>query len=359
MSRSPTRAASRGADAGRAAAAERARPARGQAAVEYVLDLQRTAGNSAVAGMVLPPTGEEPHVDEKTAENSPAVATRSAGADLWAAEAVARPAQVSWAAVAASADGAAAIVGPSPATLEKVQKVDGFNAWRLGVTTFPTGTYKVPSFDFASVNKPAAAPAKAAKGGKGGKGGKAPPKAAAPGWYSVPKLTAKAYEGDDVCFFVPAGKHKTDPAVWKADGGKPVFWIMPGPMAARDSTAEGEHSQDIKLAFKISLKEAERVLTKHIVGKTFGPKPTQADAEKLVLDTFQAKLAHPKLGNDKTKWGGTYETLYRLTLQRDTKRWHTFGLGKRKVDKAGNVTYTINKGSTNVGTVASSKIVKY
>jgi hypothetical protein len=248
-------------------------------------------------------------------------------------------------------------VGPSPATLNKVQKVATFNPWRLGVTTFPTGTYKVPSFDFKSVNK-AAAPAKVAKGGKAGKVAKAP-KAPAPAWYSVPTLTQAAYEGDDVCLFVPAGTHKTAPDVWKTEGGKPTFWIMPGPMAARDSAAEGEHSSDIKLAFKISLREAEDVLTKQVVGKAFGPKATQAAAETLVLDTIKAKLAHPKLGNDKTKWGGIYETLYRLTLQRDAKAWHTFGLGGRTTDKKGNVFYTINKGTTNVGTVPSSKIVKY
>lgn len=410
MRSTSSRVAAPGLEAGSAKiCSEPRRPVRGTHPAAKLLEWQRTAGNGAVlrslrqigptaAGVgddrglpgresrssapaqsvVRPPGGEELPIEE-SAEGTPSRARATqegdapsrgsppvarGGADvrdlgrvgspeaLWSAggtEAVAGQAPISWGQMqTAGVPGAPAIPGPSVAPLDKIQKADGFNPSRIGWTSFPIGSFKAPDFDFNSVNKGAA---KGAKAGKGPKGGKAPPAA----WYSTPKLTRKAYEGDSVCWFLAAGTHKTT----HVEGGKPVFWTLPAAMSARDAAAEGEHSQDIKRAYKLSLSEAERVLSRHVVGVTFGPKPTKVAAEKLVLDTIKAKLAYPKLGSDKTKWGAKYDTLYRLTAQRDTKGWHSFGLGARKTDKAGNVFYTINKGTTNVGSVPSAKIINY
>ena len=154
-----------------------------------------------------------------------------------------------------------------------------------------------------------------------------------------------------MCWFLGAGTHKTT----HTEGGKDVYWIMSAGMSADDSTAEGEHSSDIKLAYDISLKEAEDVLTANVYGKTFGPKASEADAEQAVLDAITGKLTHAGLGSDQSKWAATYETLYRKTLERDNKGWHTFGLGGRATKATGEVTYTVNSGTTSVGSTASTR----
>jgi hypothetical protein len=95
------------------------------------------------------------------------------------------------------------------------------------------------------------------------------------------------------------------------------------------------------------------------VGKTFGPKATKADAENLVLAEITSKLTHAALGNDKTKWAATYDTLFRKTGIRDTSGWHTVALDTRTVDAVGNVAYEVVKGTSQIGTEASSTIIKY
>lgn len=142
-------------------------------------------------------------------------------------------------------------------------------------------------------------------------------------------------------------------------------------MASRNYGAELEHSNDHKYAYKISLKEAESVLTRHIAGRNFGPKPTQAATEQMVLDRIQKKLTHPQLGNDKTQWGAKYRMLSLKTLDRDTKGWHNFSVGNRKevstfqvkgkakVKVVTKIIYVVNKGTTKIGVVPSSKVIKY
>jgi hypothetical protein len=228
-------------------------------------------------------------------------------------------------------DSPAAIMGPAPKTLKFVQSVYFVDPGRLGITTWPVA-YKVPKYDPNTSIK----------------------------WYATPKLTTKADEGNSNAYFVPAGLHPT----LHVEKGAPVFWDMSAAMAARDSNAELEHSRDFKYAYEISLKEAQKILDKHIVGKVIGPEASKVAAENKVKAIIAAKLTHKALGNDQTKWGAQYEMLQKKTLTRDAKLWHTFGLGNRKEtkDKKGKVlkvTYKVNKGSTKIGVVKSKTIIKY
>jgi hypothetical protein len=335
--------------------------------VGQILALQHSAGNAAVARLlagsectVVPPAdpgqiGEETeqerakrleglqgHDESAEHEGTPAsVSMWAAGGDasMWGADAIMGPTEVNWGSMqpgsaAAMMDGAAAIPGPSSVSLSTIQNASTFNAWRLGWTSFPLATAKAPQFDFNLSSK---------AGGSGTE------------WYADPKSTQAAYEGDSVCWYLGAGTHKTT----HTEGGKDVYWIISAAMSADDSTAEGEHSSDIKLAYDISLKEADDLLNAHVVGKTFGPKASEAEAKQAVLDTITSKLTHAGLGNDQSKWAATYETLYRKTLQRDSKGWHSFGLGGRATKATGEVTYDVNAGTTSVGSTASNQIVKY
>jgi hypothetical protein len=238
-----------------------------------------------------------------------------------------------------------AIVAPVQKPLKFVQNVSTFNSRRLGWTFHPQN-FKAPNFDFKTINMASV--------------GILAVLAKKPSWYALPKLTRSAYEGDSKSYYVGAGLHKTT----LKEGGKPVYWRMSGAMATQDRNAELEHSNDHKHAYKISLKEADEVLTKHVVGKRFGPKPTKAAVEQMVLDKIKAKLTHPQLGSDKTKWGAKYRMLFLKTLSRDTKGWHTFGLGNRTEikDKKGKlikVIYKVNKGTTKINKVTSAKLIKY
>jgi hypothetical protein len=95
------------------------------------------------------------------------------------------------------------------------------------------------------------------------------------------------------------------------------------------------------------------------VGKLFGPKGTEADVKQQALDTIQANVAEPKLGSDQTKWNTIYSDLYGKTFGRDNKGWHTFGLANRYTNKAGDVIYKVNKGTTKINVVDSKKLIKY
>ena len=72
-----------------------------------------------------------------------------------------------------------------------------------------------------------------------------------------------------------------------------------------------------------------------------------------------SNLTHAGLGNDKTQWAGIYDTLFRKTGIRDTSGWHSIALGTRTVDGAGNIVYEIVQGTSQIGTKASSTIIKY
>lgn len=241
-----------------------------------------------------------------------------------------------------------AIFAPVQRSLNFVQNVSTFNPRRLGWTFHPIA-FKAPDFKFNSYKK-----TKKLKG-----------------WYAKPRFTVRAYEGNSKAFYVGTGLHKT--TLTETIKGKkiPVFWKMPKAMASRNYGAELEHSRDHKHAYKISLKEADRVLQRHIVGRKFGPEPTKADVENKVLNTIKNRLTHPQLGNNKTQWGAKYRMLSLKTLIRDNNFWHSFGLGNRKVISKfqgtgpakvkvpTKVIYTVNKGTTKIGVVKSSKIIKY
>ncbi len=228
--------------------------------------------------------------------------------------------------------GVAAIANPVGTDILTIQNISPPNSGRVGATLFPTA-YTAPKFDFNTANK----------------GTKTPE------WYAQPTLKSNAFEGNVTSYYATIGLHKT---IGK-EGGKDIYIRFDAAMSNRDRLAEQEHCDDTTYAYKISLKEAEDVLKAHVIGKTFGAKPTEADAKQMVLDTIAAKLTYPALSSDQTQWEAKYKTLFRKTLTRDNNSWHTFGINNRTVDKSGNVIYDIVTGSTNVGTVPSTTIITY
>jgi len=357
-----------------------------------LLELQRAAGNQAVSGILncFVEPGQEQQGGEsrlaqsqavgeslwarrrsRTPEGSASIAVPTAqGESLWAqhnnggggavggsgTDAAALPGEAIWASEssadslvaplaslwAASAPGippALAVVGPVAKALNVVQNVNTFNGFRLGVTTFATGS-KAPSYN-SSINSK--------KNKKG-----------VVEFYAHPKWGSKAFEGNSQAFYIDSGWHKTV----HVEAGAPVFWYMSPAMSSRDRDAEAEHSNDIKHAYKISLKEAHNILDSHIIGKAFGPAASKADAENKVKAAIKKKLAHPRLGDDQTMWAAKYTLLQQKTLTRDKSKWHTFSLESRKEvkNKKGvvqKVTYRIKKGSTLINVVKSSKLIKY
>ncbi|MEV6631092.1 hypothetical protein AB0M54_10090 [Actinoplanes sp. NPDC051470] len=316
-----------------------------------LLRLQMTAGNRAVARMlqrsagetdpecfIIPPAGAEQAAEPGAEEHEPAVQTSPAAA-VSTGGGLSGPASVSWAALGAAdqEDAAHALAAPAVDSLNNIQTAAGANSdWVAGVTTLPRATAKAPQFDLGAV---ASAP-----------GGMGPPS-----WACTPTWTQHYYEGDSRCLYLGAGRHATK----IKEGGAPVFFQISAAISARDGQAEGEHSNDIKQARDISIKEAETVLTDHVIGKVFPATGTQAEAEQKVKDRITAKLTHPGLGHDQTKWAAIYETLYSKTFDRDTKGWHSFGAGTRSVNKAGEITYAIDNGTTSIGTTSSAALVVY
>ncbi len=338
-----------------------------------VLRLQHQAGNSAVSRMLqrhttgtqvsrcaadgpeaatygadaascfvaLPPElqqgGAGPAVGEEAAQASVSRTASPPSATASGGSGIAGPTAVSWASVnALEGEGARAIPGPSIATLAAIQAAAGGSTGTVGWTSFPLATAKAPQFDFGSTSS--------SPGGTG-----------PPSWSCTPTWKQHFYEGDSVCMFLDAARHPTT----LTEGGKPVFWNVTGAISARDGQAEAEHANDIKQARDLSIKEAETVLTDHVIGKTFPAAGTQAQAEQKVLDKITSKLTHAGLGNDQTKWAAIYETLYRKTLTRDNNAWHTFALGGRVQNPAGEVDYTLNNGSTSINTTTSAALIVY
>jgi hypothetical protein len=301
------------------------------------------------AGLPTGPPSENSPVSQSRAK--PRIARARSQVNPWAAESSGPVVpEAAWASRPAIGNGgsaagalwadprrlAAAIAGPSGANLPKIQNMVVFDAGRVGATgPIPPANLQAPQFDFNVTSKANA---------KG-----------VTEFFAKPTLTQSAKEGDADCWFLPAGTHKTT----LTEGGKPVFWKMTAAMSALDAAAEAEHSSDLKRAFKISIKEAHNVLVGKVVGKTFGPKASEAEVKQLVLDRIKGNLTHPQLGEDQTKWEAQYIAMTQKTLGRDAKGWHTFHLGNRKTNKAGDVFYTLTKGTTNVGTVGSAQVVKY
>jgi hypothetical protein len=227
-------------------------------------------------------------------------------------------------------DRGALISGP-PVAKSLADISAGGGAGAAGYTDWPTG-YTAPDFDFNTT-------------------------ATGADWFSRPTLKTAASEGTSGSFYTAAGKHKT--AVKEA--GKDVYWNFSPAISTLVKVGEQEHCDDYAEAYKISLKEAETVIKTNLVGKAFGPKASQADADSLVLAEITSKLTHAGLGNDKTKWAGIYNTLFTKTLTRDTSGWHSISKGARSVDGAGNVVYEIVKGTSQIGTGThlSNTIIKY
>lgn len=236
---------------------------------------------------------------------------------------------MSWAALQAlPAHRGVRISGPPVGkTLADISAGGGVGA--AGYTDWPSG-YKAPDFEFNT-----------SKSGSD--------------WTAKPTLKTAAFEGTSGSFFTSAGKHKTT----FQESGKDVFWNFSAAISTLVKQGEQEHCDDFAEAYKISLKEAEDVLNNHIVGKSFGPKASKTDAQNLVLTEIGSKLTHAGLGNDKTKWASTYDTLFTKTLVRDNSGWHSISKGARSVDGAGNVVYEIVKGSSQIGSHASNTIIKY
>ena len=330
-------------------AAAQARPAPLGAREAALLRLQGQAGNRAVASLVQR-MGAEPSAAECFLALPADLDALPAGLDqevagpagaqvaATAASGIAGAAPVSWAALngADREDGAAAILGPGIATLAAITAANGGNTGGIGWTSFPLATAKAPQFDMGAV---ASTP-----------GGMGPPS-----WACTPTWKQHYDEGTNVCMFLDAGRHPTT----LLSGGKPVFFQLSAAMSALDGQAEGEHANDIKQARDISIKEAETVLNDHIIGKTLASAGSKAEAEQKVLDEITTKLTHAGLGNDQTKWAAIYETLYRKTLQRDNKLWHTFGVTARTVNAAGEVTLEVGPGSTSINTMASAALIVY
>ena len=240
-----------------------------------------------------------------------------------------RPHPVSWAALQVlPKDRGAQISGP-PVGKDLATVWGGGGKGVGGYTDWPAG-YNAPDFEFNTT-------------------------ATGADWFSRPTAKTAAFEGTSGSFYTATGKYKTG----DVEGGKDVYWSFSPVISNLIKTGEQEHCDDYAEAYRISLKEADTILNTHIVGKTFGPKASKADAEGLVLAEITAKLNHPALGNDKTQWATKYNTLYSKTLIRDTSRWHTISLGSRSVDKAGNVIYEVVKGTSKIPGPPSSTIIKY
>jgi hypothetical protein len=233
-----------------------------------------------------------------------------------------------------SSAGSATSGPPLASTLGVVQGHAG-SLTTHGWTFFPTG-YKAPDFVFGSYS---------VAGGK---------KGALAQWYAKPKLVQKAYEGRGDAFYTRPGTYDTK----MVEASMKVYWKFNSAISNHIRIAEQEHCDDHKFAYKISLKEAEIVLRRHIVGKKFGPKLTQAAVEQVVLNRIKAVLIHPQLGNDKTKWAAKYDMLFRKTDTRDMSGWHTLPPANRKVIGK-KVYYKIVKGKSKIGVVKSPAIIKY
>jgi hypothetical protein len=199
----------------------------------------------------------------------------------------------------------------------------------LGYTDAPTG-YRAPDFEFNTTET----------GGN---------------WTAKPTLTTPAKPGSAGSFYAAPGTHKTG----TQQGGKDVYWRISPAMSKLGRKGEQEHCDDDAYAYKISLKEAETVIRKHLAGKTFGPKPTQAEAEQLVLDKLHAKLTHKELGTDKTQWGDIYARLSATTYTRDTNHWHDMDLTGMTADPDGNPIFIVSKGSSEIGSHPTRTVVKY
>ena len=253
------------------------------------------------------------HSDAGSIESRWSAAAKPGTEISWAASADAlainQPQQVSWGITEQSSDAGdgipKAISTPTTTTLTNLENTYGVGV--RGIAPWPTNA-KAPNFDFNTTQQ---------KGPKG-----------TTQWVCNPTLTQNSSEGDSQPLYLGKGDHKTT----QKDAATNTWeWRhLTAAISKADYNAENDHGKDYKKAAKISVQEAEDVLQNHIVGKSFGPKPTSVQAEQMVLDAITANLTHAQLGNDKTKWLGKYSALQKKTLDRDTKGWHTFSSTNRR-----------------------------
>lgn len=296
--------------------------------------LQRTAGNRAVGEYLQRPSTRAADSVVQVEDESD-----SSGADgvFESTTGLASPTATPAAVTFAGLDGFAALASPGVNTAAAIQSGGSRpNGMRLGLTTAPSG-YKAPQFDFGTVASMGATAADP------------------PTFACTPTWKEHMDEGSNVCWYLAAGKHKSI----TPSGGKDVYLRLSGAMSTLDEQAEREHADDITQARDISIKEAETLLTLHIIGKTFPAAPTAAAAQKHVLDAITANLVHPGLGNDQSTWAATYDRLFMKTGQRDANGWHTFGVTGPPVVTATEIVHTVAAGSTSIGAKSSADLVVY
>ena len=193
-------------------------------------------------------------------------------------------------------DGFTALASPAASTAASIQGGGSApNGMRLGLTTAPTG-YKAPQFEFGTV---AAMGATAAD---------------PPTFTCTPTWKEHMDEGTNVCWYLPAGKHKSI----TPSGGKDVYITMSAAMSALDSgraRARGQHQAGPR-----HLHQGGRNLL--TLPRRRQDLPVRRDRDgrpKHVLDAITANLVHPGLGNDQTTWAATYDRLFMKTGLRDAE----------------------------------------
>lgn len=205
---------------------------------------------------------------------------------------------------------------PSPASFDDIQAMRPGSSFVTGATSMPDGSFKAPRFDMGATSAGGADPAGLS-------------------WACRPTWIQHYDEGNSECVYLEPGRHRTS----REENGKPVFIHVSRDVSKRIQQGEAEHAGDIKRARDLSIREAENVLAKHVIGKTFTA-PTREEAEQQVLDRILGRLTHPELGNDQSTWGDTYRKLYEKTAERDTNGWHTFTQAFPKHED-GAVTYEV------------------
>ncbi len=275
----------------------------------------------------------------------------------WAAAAAtlstAVPQPVSWAAsqeLAAAWGGKTvgeAVAKPQPAELDFIQNLVRYDKKRVGGAGIVWSTAQAPSFEFNTKQR---SPPKAP--------GKASAPSQTPQWEARPTLTARAKQGTVEAYYVRPGKYPTK----ETREGWPVFLNFSSAISRLIRDGEAEHCRDFERAYRISLREADTVLRRHIVGRVFGPRSTKDAVEQSVLQRLQSKLVHRQLGSDKTGWMGKYKDLWQASQARDTKGWHTFDpWSKGELDWVGKFWVNVVQKSptTRINKVGPGQLIRY
>jgi len=112
---------------------------------------------------------------------------------------------------------------------------------------------------------------------------------------------------------------------------------------------------DAQKAFELTYGRIAKEINS-LAGKRFGPASTPSGASALALAALESRL--PKqLGTDPANWVAVLDRLLGLSKTRDTSGWHALRTDPpQTVD--GMILHPVSTtGSTQVGTVSSSKVV--